>query len=93
MVAEHISFPIPRATAYLVAVFKLDNNVPVFLGVDIFSEPDPSMGGDRRCFVVEKIEDVAFSKAKATLVSLIVNSPRDSWLAWVRPHYRERGAP
>jgi len=78
-----------RATAYLVAVFKLDNNIPVFLGVDIFSEPEPSMGGDRRCFVVHQIEDVTYLRAKDKLLCSVRTAP---WLAWVIPHLPPQGA-
>jgi hypothetical protein len=76
------------ATAYLVAVFKLVDNVPIFVGVDIFSEPAPTVGGDQRCWVVHQIEDVTYSKAKDALLCATRTSP---WLAWVIPHLPLQG--
>jgi len=90
---EPISLPAPTVrpslqTAYLVAAFKLIDNMPTFVGVDIFSEPEPTVDSNLRCFVVEKVEDVTYAKAEKVLRERVQSAPR---LAWVLPHLKLRG--
>jgi hypothetical protein len=80
--------PLTR-TAYLVAVFKLtgEPKIPTFVGVGIFSEPEPTVGGDRRCWTVWHEDDVTFEAAHRHLLAVIRSTPQ---LAWAAPHLRER---
>lgn len=75
-------------TAYLIAVFQIKDNVPIFLGVDIFSEPEPTCGGDRRCFVIWKEDDVTLDAAIRHLRRVLDSAPQ---LTWAKGHLRERG--
>jgi len=76
-------------TAYLVAVFKLtgEPQIPVFVGVGIFSEPAPTVEGHRRCWVVWEETDITYADAKRHLLAVVRSSPE---LAWAAPHLRER---
>lgn len=76
-------------SAYLVAVFKLTGTpaVPVFVGVGIFSEPEPSVGGDRRCWTVFQIDDTSYAEAQRHLLIAVRSAPH---LAWAVPHLKER---
>jgi len=83
---EHHQF---TRTAYLVAVFKLagEPKIPTFVGVGIFSESDPTVGSDRRCWIVWKEDDSTYADAKRRLLAVIHSS---SELSWAAPHLRER---
>lgn len=89
---DGFSFAAPRLvthSAYLVAVFKLagEPQIPTFVGVGIFSEPEPTVGSDRRCWLVYRVDDVSYSEAKHRLLLAVRSSPE---LMWAAPHLRER---
>lgn len=76
-------------SAYLVAVFQLagEPKIPIFIGVGIFSEPEPSVGGDRRCWTVFQIDDISYAEAKRHLLIAVCSTPH---LVWAVPHLKER---
>lgn len=75
--------------AYLVAGFKLEGTppVPIFKGVGIFSESEPTHLATMRLFVVYTEDDLTFDAAHKRLLSKIRSAPE---LAWVLPHLKER---
>jgi hypothetical protein len=78
-----------EVSAYLVAVFKItgDPQIPVFVGLGIFSEPEPTVGGDRRCWVVWQEDDITYEAAQRHLLAVIRSTPQ---LAWAVPHLTKR---
>lgn len=65
----------------------LDATGPNIIGAGLFSEPSPTLGGNRRCLVVEQCTAPTYTEAERTLRRMLA-SP---WHSWVLPILKERG--
>lgn len=66
-------------TAYLLAVFRLDGDIPVFMGTEIFSEPNPTMSQGRITFIVDEADGHTFEEAKRRLIENVSSRPWQKW--------------
>lgn len=69
------------ATAYLLVV--IDTEVCAFVGVDIFSEPEPTLGPRRACGILTEVGAITYDAAHRSLVREVATF--HAW-AWTLPH-------
>lgn len=65
-------------TAYLLAVFRLDGDAPVFLRTEVHSESEPDLG-NLLAFEVCRCTGRTFTRAKAQLLANLALNPAHEW--------------
>lgn len=68
-------------TAYLLAVFRLDGDVPVFMHAGIFGEPDPTLPSGCISFIVAYHRGVTLADARRQLLVYLDGEDRFEWAA------------
>ncbi len=73
--------------AFLVLVLDISASPPAVLGASIFSEDQPTLGMNRRCFTIHHDRAPTYDDAHASVRDAIARHP---FFAWVRPIFRDR---
>lgn len=67
--------------AYLVGVIATDEKPPRYMGASIFSDSNPTLGGDRWSFVIAQASGDSYGEAKENLEKLL----NMKMYQWARP--------
>lgn len=73
--------------AFLVLVLDISASPPAVLGASIFSEDQPTLGMNRRCFTIHSDLAPTYGEAYVSVRDAIASHP---FFAWVRPIFQER---